>query len=127
MQHHAHNIAEVLLNHHKIDANLVTAHGTALHLAVKNEDTRCIELLLQNDANIEVQDNDGHKVVEVCKNKQIGVMLSRKAEMGKLEIPTIAKGAVFRVGGTTKRLKERNLLLNPFKNSLLITESQGQI
>jgi hypothetical protein len=37
----------------------VTAHGTALHLAVKNEDVRCIELLLQNDADIEVQDQDG--------------------------------------------------------------------
>jgi ankyrin repeat protein len=59
IQHHAHSIAEVLLSHHKIDVNQVTAHGTALHLAVKNEDVRCIELLLQNDADIEVQDQDG--------------------------------------------------------------------
>jgi len=76
---------------------------------------------LQNDANIEVQDNEGKTAVEVCKNSEIGKILSRKAEMGKLEIPCIAKGTVFRVGSTTKRLKERNLLLNPFKNDLTIS------
>ena len=105
VQHHAFDILEILLNQPKVDVNQMTDNGTALHLAVRNEDVKCLEMLLRYDASIEVVDNQGRVVRDVCKDKKIEGILARKAEMGKLVTPCIAKGAVYRVSQTTKRLK----------------------
>ena len=41
-------IMECLLHQKKLDVNQVTSKGSALHLAVINEDVSCLEILLQN-------------------------------------------------------------------------------
>ncbi len=47
--------------------------------------------------------------------------------MGKLATPNIVKGPVFRVSSTTCRLKERLLLVNPFKGNLTLSSLEGEL
>lgn len=42
VQHHSPEIITLLLEQKKIDVNQVTKRGTALHLAVINEDKKCL-------------------------------------------------------------------------------------
>lgn len=42
VQHHSPDIITLLLEQKKIDVNQITKRGTALHLAVINEDKKCI-------------------------------------------------------------------------------------
>lgn len=65
--------------------------------------------------------------IDISQNEKIKGILARKAEMGKMPKPTITKGAVYRVTSTTFRLKERNLLLNPFKNEVIFSTSDGEV
>jgi hypothetical protein len=124
---HASNILEMLLQQPRADPNQTTQHGSALHLAVRNEDFRCLELLLQHEAEVDVVDGEGKTPLDICQNKQMCEVLKRKGEVGKLVVPNIAKGSLFRVGAKTKRLKERCLLLNPFKDELTISDTDGTL
>ena len=54
-------------------------------------------------------------------------ILEHRAQMGMMTIPYIAKGNVFRVSHNTKRLKERILQINPFKNSVCLSLTDKEI
>ena len=75
VQHHSTEILRLLLEQKKTDINQVTMHGSALHLAVANEDKKCIEVLLQHGADLEVVDSDGKSVSDICKNVEIKAIL----------------------------------------------------
>lgn len=75
VQHHSPEIMKLLIDQKKIDVNQATKRGTALHLAVMNEDRRCVEILLQNDADIETLNPEGQTALEICKNKEIRLLL----------------------------------------------------
>lgn len=42
VQHHSPSIIKLLLEQKKLDINQVTSRGSAIHLAVLNEDIRCL-------------------------------------------------------------------------------------
>lgn len=50
--YHSPDIMKLLLEQKKTDINQLTSKGTALILAVKNEDIKCLEMLLQNEVDI---------------------------------------------------------------------------
>ena len=77
--HHAPDILEMLLGQHAVDVNQVTSHGTALHVAVRNEDVRCLQILLKEDANIDITDGFKNTPADICKDKEIGDILSHRA------------------------------------------------
>ena len=57
VQHRSPDIMTLLLAQKKVDVNQLTPRGTALHLAVANEDRVCLEMLLRNQADIDVLNN----------------------------------------------------------------------
>ena len=118
--HHSPSILELLLEQRKTDVNQLTCHGTALHLSVRNEDIGCLEALLQHGASLQVSNFEDKLPIDICESEKIAAILSRREEMGNVVVPNIVKGGVYRVTSTTYRLKERELTLNPFHNSLLI-------
>jgi ankyrin repeat protein len=65
----------LLLEQKKLDVNQVTKRGTALHLAVINEDKKCLEILLKNDADISTPNMEGQTSLEICKSPDIRALL----------------------------------------------------
>jgi ankyrin repeat protein len=57
----------LLLAQKKTDPNQLTSRGTALHLAAINEDGKCLELLLQHEADPEIQNVEGKRPVDLCR------------------------------------------------------------
>jgi len=55
-------------------------------------------------------------VIEVCKNERIKSIIQRKIELIKYAPPNITKGNIFKVTSMTYRLKQKILIINPFKN-----------
>ena len=51
----------------------------------------------------------------------------KKANMKKIQTPNISKGVIYSVSSTWYRLRERDLLINPFKNVFTITELSGRV
>lgn len=71
---------------------------------------------MQNDADIDVKNHEGLRAIDLSKNNQINQLIQKKADVKKMVIPNLTKGSVYRVTSTTYRLKERVLIINPFKN-----------
>jgi hypothetical protein len=55
--------------------NQVTAHGTALHLAISNQEMKCIRILFQNDADIYMKNLDGRRAIDVTHNMELKAFL----------------------------------------------------
>lgn len=70
---------------------------------------------------------EGKTPLDLCNNEKIKQFLMKKAEMKKMPIPNISKGTINRVSSTWYRLKERNLVINPFKNTFTIYELSNNI
>ena len=51
-------IVKILLPQPKVDPNKITAHGTALHLAVYHYSVELVKLLLDSGASLESKNND---------------------------------------------------------------------
>ena len=66
--HHSSEITTLLLEQPNFDINQTTKHGSALHLAVRNQDVKSVELLLQNNAELDVVDSDGKYPIDPCQN-----------------------------------------------------------
>lgn len=47
--------------------------------------------------------------------------------MKKMPIPTLTKGRVYKVSSMTYRLKEKTMLLNPFKNEFILRSMDGDV
>lgn len=109
MQHHSLDIAALLLEHHGTDPSQNTQHGTALHLAARNQDIKCLRLLLQHEADVAALDSEGRTPAQVTDHPDILLALKTKASMGKMAIPKISQGNVFLVSQITYRNKERTL------------------
>lgn len=95
----------LLLAQKKVDVNQLTPRGTALHLAVANEDRVCLEMLLRHEADIDLLNNEGKNPLQICKNEEIKKIIEKRAEIKRLPQPSISKGFVSKVTSMTYRLK----------------------
>ena len=120
------DLLALLLQQPRANPNQVTALGTALHVAAAQEDAGCIEALFKSDADTETVDNSGRRAVEVAGSQSIRRLLERKAELRNDSAPFITRGDLFRVSSLTCRLKQRTLLLNPFKDEFVLTDSKDR-
>ena len=67
--HHSYDILDMLLNQHLVDINQVTSHGTAVHVGVRSEDIKSIEMLLKYEASIDIVDSNNKLPIDICNNK----------------------------------------------------------
>lgn len=72
-------------------------------------------------------DNLGRKAVELTSNPAIKSLLQKKSGIKRILKPNITKGDIFGVTSLAYRLKERHLLLNPFKNEATLMNVDGEI
>jgi len=86
----------------------------------------CLQVLLQNDVDTDIIDGTGKKAIDACTNENIRKLLTRKAGLVKTVIPYISKGNIYKVSSFTYSLKERMLVVNPFKKELTIS-NEGEI
>lgn len=75
-----------------------------------------MEVLFRSDADTEATDGEGRKPIEVTNNPTIRKLILKKAEARKITAPFITRGIICKASSLTYRLKERTVLINPFKN-----------
>ena len=68
---------EKLINQPGINLNLVTVKGSPLHLAAKEGNKEIIMQLLDKDVDINIKDNHGKTVLDLCSDSECRELLKK--------------------------------------------------
>lgn len=75
---HGHtSIVKLLLSFKNIDINLVTVQGTALHKAVEANYIEIVKLLLESNADIQIENCSGKTCIEISRSQEILEMIPK--------------------------------------------------
>lgn len=115
--------------------NQVTEKGTALHLAVKNNLDKFVEVLIERKVDDTLKDEQKKTAMEVCENEVIEKMLGDYKKKGSQEESeekekvvenqmSIFKGVVYRERMITHILKENYMVCDPYQGTLVKYEKK---
>lgn len=76
---------------------------------------------------MEIINEEGKKAIDLCHNNKIKNILQKKSDIKKIATPNITRGVIYKVSSHAYRLKQKNLVLNPFKDEFTIESSTKQI
>lgn len=104
---------------------MVTSKGTALHVAIKTKQKAFIEKLIEKGADLDIVDGQNKTCRELCTEMKIDI--SSIKDSGRILIPYIDRGRIYKVSSFSYRLKLRLLLINPYTNEFIVYNEEKAV
>lgn len=129
-----------ILSSGKIDLNLSTKRGTALHLACRLNKVAYVKALIASGCDCEAKNADGYTPVDLTKNPDVKILFKSKEEekcqkdneavfhinfwgiqneRKMIEKPVIVQGEMFKVSNLGFSINQRFFVLNPEEGTFI--------
>ncbi|KAM3139083.1 hypothetical protein pb186bvf_008894 [Paramecium bursaria] len=117
---------KILLQDKRLQPNIVTAKGSAIHLACKLGNRELIELLFISGLDPLVQDKNGQNIYQISDIKtqlDLIAILNQTNNVTEVQLitqikPFVAKGTYYSPGSAPWTIKKRYLYVNPIINNI---------